>query len=317
MHRHAGLALLAFALGACQTTTVGQAPASTPLLLPLFGPVIGAEVIGGRVEDRAGVVWLLAGGNAMVRVDLDARRARRIPLQLGPADQCWGLAQLEDGSMWSLKGRRALVRLEEDGRIAREIPLPSAHLGLFASGDLLLYQRADFTSPAPALLAGSPGDPDPHPWSRVTTRSFDGLARASAAALNMVSCGISRADERACWFPDEAAVALIDRSGRTRRLELSGLDVVPAAVLLTSENPPRPVRDAYIDETGGLLVLGSGKRPPGEPDQPGGWLLARYGSAGQSIGMTALSEPARLILRASSQRAVLLTSAGMIVEVHP
>ena len=312
----AGIALLAIALGACQTTTVGQAPASTPALSPLFGPVVGPEVIGGRADDE-GVVWLLAGGTVLVRVDLDARRVQRTPLKLGPVDQCWGLARLRDGSLWTLKGRRSLIRIEEDGSIGREIALTAPHLGLFASGDRLVYQRADFTPPAPALQAGVPGDGASQPWSGLTTRAFDGLARGSATALNMVSCGSSRVAERACWFPDEAAVVLIDASGRTRRVELAGLEVVPPAVLLTAENPPRPVRDAYVDEIGALWVLSTGKRPAGVPDQPGGWLLARYGPDGAPIGVIALAEPVRLILRASSHRAVLLTGAGMIVEVIP
>jgi hypothetical protein len=149
------------------------------------------------------------------------------------------------------------------------------------------------------------------------TRSFEGLARASAAALNMVSCGISRGSERACWFPDEAAITLIDPSGRTRRVELSGLEVIPAAVLLTAENPARPVRDAYVDESGGIWILSSGTRPPAAPDQPGGWLLAHYGPAGDAMGAVALSEPARLILQATPRGAVVLTSAGMVAEVHP
>jgi len=75
MHRRAGITLLAIGLGACQTVTVGQVPASMLTPAPLFGPVIGAEVIGGRTDDGGEAVWLLAGGSAVVRVDLDARRA--------------------------------------------------------------------------------------------------------------------------------------------------------------------------------------------------------------------------------------------------
>lgn len=312
----AGIVLLAISLGACQTAIVGQAPASAPAGAPLFGPIIGAEVIGGRAEHN-GVVSLLAGGSALVRVDLAARRFERIPLKLEPGDQCWGLAWLADGSLWTLRGRRSVIRVEADGRIGRDIPLDAAHFGLFGSEDRLVYQRAEFTPPAPALQSGVPGDPAPGSWSGLTTRAFAGLERGSAAALNMVSCGSSRGAERACWFPDEAAVALIDPAGRTRRVELSGLQVVPPAVLLTAENPPRPVRDAYVDEAGGLWVLSTGTPPAGLPDQPGGWLLARYGPGGVPIGVSRLAEPARLILRVSAGRATILTVAGMVVEVVP
>jgi hypothetical protein len=151
----------------------------------------------------------------------------------------------------------------------------------------------------------------------MTTRTFDTLARASVAALNMVSCGSSRGKERACWFPDEAAVTLIDAAGGSRRIALTGLDVVPPQVLLTAEHPPRAVRDAFVDESGALWVLSSGKAPAGAPERPGGWLLARYGPRGELLGVRSLSEPVRLILQATSGRAVLLTGAGMVAEVTP
>jgi hypothetical protein len=317
VRRRAGITLLAIGLGACQTTTVGQAPPSTLALAPLFGPVISAEVIGGRADDGGEVVWLLAGGRALVHVDLRAQRVDRTPLMLPPGDQCWGLARLRDGSLWTLRGRRSVIRIEADGRLTREIALAAAHFGLFGSGDRLLYQQADFIPPAPALKAGIPGDEHPQPWSAMATRTFDTLARASVAALNMVSCGSSRAAERACWFPDEAAVTLIDAAGGSRRIALSGLEVVPPEVLLTAENPPRAVRDAFVDESGALWVVSSGNAPAGAPERPGGWLLAHYGPRGELLGVRSLSEPVRLILQVTSGRAVLLTGAGMVAEVTP
>jgi hypothetical protein len=241
----------------------------------------------------------------------------RTALVLPPGDQCWGLARLRDGSVWTLKGRRSIARIENDGRVGGEIALASPHFGLFGGGDRLVYQQADFIAPAPALKAGIPGDEHPQPWSTMTTRTFETIARASAAALNMVSCGGTRAEERACWFPDEAVVTLVDAAGASRRVPLAQLAVVPPEILLTAENPARPVRDVYVDETGVLWVLSSGKAPPGATEHPGGWLLARYGPQGQPLGMRSLSEPVRLILRATSGRALVLTGAGMVAEVVP
>src|SRR5258705_13637602 len=127
MLRCAGITLLAIGLGACQTTTVGQAPASTLAPMPLFGPVIGAEVIGGRADDGREAVWLLAGGSAVVQGDLNARRADRTPLKLAPGDQCWGLARLRDGSLWTLKGPRAVLRVRADGRVTGGNPPAGPH----------------------------------------------------------------------------------------------------------------------------------------------------------------------------------------------
>lgn len=318
MQPRAGIALLAIALGACQMTSLGQAPMPPLALAPLFGPVVGAEVIGGRADDdEGGAVWILAGGTNLVRVGLDVRSVDRTPLKLAPGESCWGLARLRDGSMWTLKGRHSVIRIEADGTVGLEIKLRGPHLGLFSSGDRLVYQQAEFTPPAAALKAGRPGDELPESWSGVTTRAFEKVARGSALALNMVSCGSSRGAERACWFPDEAAVALIDSAGRTRRVGLPGLETVRPEVLLTAENPPRPVRDAYVDEAGTLWVLSSGKPPPGAADRPGGWLLARYGRRGEPMGVRLLSESARLILRARPGGALLLTGAGMVAEVAP
>ena len=72
----------------------------------------------------------------------------------------------------------------------------------------------------------------------------------------MLSCGVGRRGERPCWFPDEAAVALLDREGRIRRVRLDGLEVVRPEVLLTSDNPARPVRDAYVDAAGTIWIAG-------------------------------------------------------------
>jgi hypothetical protein len=54
------------------------------------------------------------------------------------------------------------------------------------------------------------------------------------------------------------------------------VEVVPPEVLLTADNPARPVRDAYVDDTGTIWVLSSGRPLAGAEDQPGGWILARY-----------------------------------------
>jgi hypothetical protein len=309
--RCAGLCILVVTLGACQSSSARQAPA-VAVVVPRFGPVIGAEVIGGRA-DAAGDVLLLAGGE-LVRITLPSRRAARVKLAIGPGENCWSLARLTDGSLWTLRGRRTLSRIADDGSIVREWELSEPHFGLFAAGDRLLFQRADFTPPGPALLAGTAGG-SRHEWSAITTRAFPAIARASVAVLNMITCGATDARERACWFPDEAAVFLVSDDGATRRLLLDGLDVVPPEILLTSDNPARPVRDAYVDAGGDLWVLSSGRAPPGAADVAGGWVLARYESSGALHGLVRLREAARLILRVTKRSIVVLTSTGMVAEV--
>ena len=318
----AGLLALAVVRGACRAGPAGQAPV-VATAVPLFGPVLGPEVIAGRADAGDEVVGL-AGGIDLVRLNLRTRHVARVSLRAGPSEECWNLARLRDGSLWTIKGRRTLARLEPDGTIAQEVTLTETHFGLFAAGDRLLFQRADFTPPAPALLAGAPDNPSRVPWSAIATRTFPSLARASVAALNMVTCGPSLSAERACWFPDEAAVSLVKDDGATRRVTLEGLEAVAPEVLLTSDNPRRPVRDAYVDAAGELWVLSSGMPPQGGEETPGGWVLARYalddtaGHEGPSLrskGIARLSEAARLILRADSRVVVLLLSSGKVGEV--
>jgi hypothetical protein len=311
----ARLSLFTTALGACRPGPLARDPGLLPLA-PVFGPIVASEVISGRADEGDGV-WMLAGGTSLVYVDLAAHRVRRVAIRLGAGELCWGLARLEDGSLWTLKGRHAVIQIGPEGAITREVALADPHLGLFGAADRLVYQQASFTPPGPALRAGVPGETGTVPWSDMTTRPFDRLARGSSIALNMVACGGSALPQRPCWFPDEAAVSLIDARGATRTIALRGLDVVSPEILLTSENPQRPVRDAYLDREGRIWVLSSGTAPPGGSVRPGGWLLARYGPHGEPMGMRRLPEPARLILRAAPDRALLLTGAGMVAEVVP
>lgn len=310
--RAAGMVVLIVALGACRTE-VRQAPPAIAALTPLFGPVIGQEVIAGRA-DAGGDVLLLAGGLEIVRVDVDGRRAERTSIDVQPGEECWGLALPSSGGLFTLAGRRTLARLDASGHIVQRTPLPSPQFGLFAAGPRLIYQEADFTPPGPALHAGVAAAGRAR-WSAIATRTFPSLARASVAALNMITCGTSDGAERACWFPDEAALALVTDDGVTRRIGLRGLVTVPPEILLTSDNPRRPVRDAYVDRRGTVWILSSGTAPPGARDIPGGWILAKYGADGSVQGQTRLPEAVRLILRVEPARILVLASSGQVAEV--
>ena len=306
-------ALLLVALADCGGTPMAHR-ADLRSLTPIFGPVVSRDVIRGR--EREGAATLLLVGTSVVRVDVQAHRVTSISIAVPAGVTCWGLAKLADGTLWSIRGRTAVIRIEPDGRVSRELPLSEPRLGLFATGDRLIYQAAMATPPAPALTAGPPGG-NALPWSGLTTRMFPGIARAQAAALNMVACGDSARPERPCWFPYEAAVSLIGPRGETRRVALPGLAEVAPEVLLTAENPARPVRDAFVDASGRIWVLSSGVPPAGGSELPGGWILARYGADGAAEGQVRLTEPVRLILGADAGRVVVLAGSGHVAEVKP
>ena len=195
--------------------------------------------------------------------------------------------------------------------------MDAPHLAVFGDGKRLVYQQANLDPPGPVLRAAAPGDPAREPWADLRLRTFAGLNHATVAVLNLVICGVGYRGETPCWFADETAVSLVDRTGHTRRVELGGLDRVAPETLVAAENPMRPVRDAYVDASGTIWILSSGAPPEHAPDLPGGWVLARYGSQGEIIDRRRLPEPVRLILRAGGGRALLLTGAGMVAEVRP
>lgn len=315
------MTVLAFTAAMALVTSCQQAStlavADTLPVLPLFGPVISQDVIGGHADDRGDRVWMLAGGDAIVSVDVRSGVANRTPIARAAAGLCWGLARLRDGSLWTLKGRSALLQIAPDGGIAREIALQEAHFGLYSTDDRLVYQPARFVQVGPLLFSGQPGDARPAPWSTIVARPFPSLARASAAALNMVACGSTRTGEEPCWFPDDTTVALVRPDGGTRRLSLDGLIHVAPEVLLTSDRPARPLRDVFINQDGSLWVLSSGTPPAAREEEVGGWLLAHYTAAGALAGIHRLADPVRLILRAEPRRLIVLTGAGMVGQVTP
>ncbi|HEX5475613.1 MAG TPA: hypothetical protein VFX12_13220 [Vicinamibacterales bacterium] len=283
-----------------------------------FGPIVGNELVTGRaVSPHDGPVLLLTGGRALISIDIPARRATRHPIDAEPAggETMWGLARLAGGSLWTLNGRHQLLELREDGSAGRAIPLRDPHVALYGEGNRLLYDRLDFEPPAAALTIGRPGEEPGTVWGTMRTRALP-LARASVAALNLVSCGVGLAGERPCWFPDETAITLTTSGGVSRRLELAGLQRVAAEVLLTSDNPPRPIRDVYVEPGGTIWVLSSGTADPGRRDWPGGWLLAQYSAGGRLVRTGRLPDSGRLILRADAAGCVLLSGRGEVIEVR-
>jgi hypothetical protein len=286
-------------------------------ITPLFGPVVGTEMISGHVVDAGGRVVLLAGGSTLVTIDLKERTLRTGRLRLPPQEDCWGLARLADDSLWTLIGWNTAAQVSAAGAIERTIDLPVAHLGLFGAGDRLVFQQASLAAGTPALFAGRPGDLARTPWSDMTTRAFDQLASGAAAALNLVACGSSASREVPCWFPDEPVVWLIAADGATRRIGLAGLSRVAPETLINAKAPARPVRDIYVERDGTMWVISTGKGPDGKTPGRGGWILARYGPRGEPIDRRQLPELARLVLHAGRGRALVLTGPGMVAEVQP
>lgn len=281
-----------------------------------FGPVLGNELIVGHVVAER-TAWLATGGNALVRIDLDAAHHTRVSLHpLSQDEHVWGLASTGAGDMWTLAGRGTLAQLNEDGVVVRRIPLDEPHVGLFSAGRELVFQVMDFKPPAFALAAGPPGGATRRPWSSMQTRNLP-FNRGAVAALNLVSCGTTAGALTPCWFPDQASLTLSDRSGASRGIALEGLPVVAPEVLLAADNPRRPIRDAFVTKSHAVWVLGSGEAPAGgDSTRPGGWVVAKYDIEGRLFRRARLPEPARIVLGATDDECVLLAWDGRVVEVR-
>ena len=282
-----------------------------------FGPVLGNELIVGHVI-AGRTAWLATGSDALVQIDVDAARYTRTALHpLHANEHVWGLARTNAGEMWTLIGRTTLGQVKDDGEIVRRIPLDEPHIGLFGGGRELVFQIMNLHPPVAALEAGPPGGATRHAWGGMRTRDLP-FTRGAVAALNLVSCGATEGAVIPCWFPDQPALTLTDRSGASRVVLLEGLPVVAPEVLLASDNPRRPVRDALVTSGNALWVLGSGEPPGGdESTRPGGWLLARYDLDGRLFRRVQLPEPARVLLGARDDTCLLLAWDGRVVEVRP
>jgi hypothetical protein len=282
-----------------------------------FGPVLGDELIVGHVI-AGRTAWLATGGNALVQIDFDAARFTRVALRpLHENEHVWGLARTNAGEMWTLIGRTTLAQVTDDGEIVRRIALDEPHVGLFGGGKELLFQVMNLHPPVAALESGPPGGAARHAWGGLRTRDLP-FTRGAVAALNLVSCGTTAGAVIPCWFPDQPALTLTDRSGASHVVPLDGLPVVAPEVLLASDNPRRPVRDALVTAGNALWVLGSGEPPDGDPStKPGGWVLARYDLDGRVFRRVQLPEPARVLLGARDDTCFLLAWDGRVVEVRP
>lgn len=311
--------LLAPLLLAASATCSGSGRRSdVAILRALFGPIADLGTISGHVvEDHGARAVLLAGDASLVTINTDASTQRAVTLPCSGANRCWGLARLADGTLWTLKGMHAVMQVSHDGAVLREVSLDTAQLGVHGAGSRLVLQPGMLPAGQPVLFAGTVPSLSQDPWSTMRARPFEALATGAAAALNLVSCGVSLTGETPCWFPDEPSLFLITESGATRVVALQGLPRAAPELLINARVPQRPVRDVFVESDGTIWVISTGTPTNAAPDLPGGWLIARYGTHGEPIDRRTLPEAVRIILRAAHGRALVLTGAGTVSEVQP
>jgi hypothetical protein len=280
-----------------------------------FGPVIEQDVIVGRVSIGRRIL-LATSRRDLIRLDLDGHRSVRHPIgPLEATEQIWGLAAGPSIGLWTLVGYHTLAQIGTDGRIERRIPLEAPHSNVMTGFGNVLYQHVNFEPNVEAIYAGPPGESARGPWSQMLTRDLP-LPRAQAAILNTVSCGQAGPAGIPCWFVDRPVITLTSESGDSREVALEGLAAITPASLFGASPPRRPLVDVHHSSAGDLWVLAAGEPSRRDLDaERGGWLLARYTTAGTVITRVQLPEPARLLLAVTDASCLLLSWNGYVVEV--
>lgn len=276
-------------------------------------PISETEIIVGRAVSDDDVI-VLTDSKSLVRLNPFRGTVQRVQVSsINTDENVWGLARLEDGTLWTLVGRATLTELSSQGKVVRKIDLRVPHLALFGWKNRLLYQAIDLSPPSAALAQGPPGNHDRTPCGSLQTRLFN-TVRPEMWALNLVKCGVGRADELPCWFQNEVVIDRIRVDGKGSPCRLDNLKLTRPAALTRAEDAPHPIWDAYIPASGELWVLITSDTPASANGRSG-WEVFRYSPQGRLIAGTRLPVPARLILGVREDFCYLLAHDSRITRV--
>ena len=269
-----------------------------------FAGVVPSALIVGRAACQ-GATWLLTETRQLVRVAAATRTVTVHDAQgLLLDDRPWGLACLTDGSLWTLSSPRTLARLNENGRVVERQTIRLPRVGLFASGDRLLFQQLPTIIEAPVLATSPERQPlDVRTWPGLRGRPAP--SREDQLAHNLVNCGIAVGASVPCWFVNDAQIVVSDGvSARFRKfagLRASGID------------QSAPIWDVALVGPERLWLLATA--PTSANGARTGGRLVLVNDRGVEESRLMLSPTARLIVWATPTRCLLLTVRGELVEV--
>ncbi len=269
-----------------------------------FAGVVPSALIVGRAACQ-GATWLLTEKPQLIRVSATAHTVSVHDVQgLRPEDRLWGLACLTDGSLWTLPSPRMLARLDPNGIVRERQDIRLPRVGLFASGDRLLFQQLPAMIEAPVLATSPARQPfDVRTWPGLRSRPTP--SREDELANNLVNCGIAAGASVPCWFVNDAQIVVSDGvSARFRRfagLRASGID------------QSAPIWDVALVGPERLWLLATA--PASGKDGRTGGRLILVNDRGVEEDQLMLSPTARLIVWATPTRCLILTVRGELVEV--
>jgi hypothetical protein len=297
----------AFLVAALAGCTVSADAGSLKVQALSTSLAIDRQVIVGRAR-CAGVTWLLTDAPALARISVGERMASSSPVRgLRQDDKLWGLACLADSELWTLAAHDALARLAPDGRVVERVRLDRPRLGIYGAGERLLLQHPPSGVGKPLLSTGLPRQPSsfvqwPVPLAQRSS------SREAEISTNLVSCGIGVAGFVPCWLANQSLIAISD--GSPSHTSVQELSFVRAGAI----DEAVPIWDVALAGTSRAWVLASARG--GGPDgRRVGGRLTRSTRRGADTGFADLTPGARLIISATDDRCVLLSSAGELIEV--
>jgi hypothetical protein len=269
-------------------------------------PLAGADVITGRAQCGAST-WLLTDAPALVEVRVAERSVVSKNVRgLARDEHPWGLACVGVGELWTLVDHRTLARLSTSAEVTLRTKLRQPLLNVFGLGDKLVLQRQPGPAGSPLLAAARPVDVNrAEPWPGPVA------ARQSSSKLDvpsaLVACGLAYQALLPCWISNQTRIIVSDGT----RVRTSS--VQPRFMTSTAVDPSVPLWDVAVAPSSVVWILTSAVA--GEERRRVGARLTRSNFRGDDLGAVDLVPRARVILSAAEQRAVVLTTAGTLVEV--
>jgi hypothetical protein len=218
----------------------------------------------------------------------------------------WGLACVGNRQLWTLVGYRTLAQLSTSGAVIARMPLRQPYLNVFGFADVLLLQRPPAAAGAPLLLSARAADISrAQPWPGLAAPPQ--AVKKTDVASGLVACGVGTGSSLPCWVATDTRIVVSD--GAPERTSV----IKPEFLTNTAVDSTTPLWDAAVTSSSVVWILTSAVGA--EAGRRVGARLAKSNLRGQLIASIDLQPRVRLILSANERMALVLTTAGTLVEV--
>jgi len=251
---------------------------------------------------------MLTDPPVLVRVDIARFSLAKTPVSgFSRAERPFGLACLASDELWTLADSRTLARMSTSGAVLGRYKLPQPRLNVFGVGEVLLLQQPPLSPNIPLLAAARTGDlTRSQPWPGPMAPPQ--VTKKADLASGLVSCGVEHDNRLPCWIASQSRITISDGTSAHTSI------VQPAFVDDSAVDRRTPLQDVAATSSTGLWILTSAVAR--ESGRRVGGRLTRSNLRGESLASIDLQPRARLIVDATDSSAIVLTTAGTLVEVR-